>query len=449
MRIIALLLVLTGWMQAIDLVVDTDFTTNEDTALVISYADLMNKCTVSNGTAVGFKISSLGGDGALKIANSATGPWDTTPVATTTIFVSGQYLQYVSTTNLNGTDVTMLSVRARDSIGNESAPARAVNVDITPVDDPITASSHEFVQPAAPVGVDPDLRIREDNLNTWTWQQLKDTLQINDVENQPWTLRIISKGGGTLTDANNVDIVLGADLTFTALANVAVKWQPPANVYTKVGAPAEPALVAFTAQARTTSGDPSISSVVTLTTPVLGVADPVLTPTATTLGAIAPLVVTRGTTTSFTYEALHALCSGTNDVDRVGTLSFYFNGSGVNGCSVNYFNSSGVFIYQRSLASNLVINMSEGSLIQIVVPDSLPIGGASAGSGTIYVSGSAITTTWVPLSLDVRAAPSGGGTGTVGGEDSGGSSGCGAGAAGLGILLLGLVLPLRRRSRNL
>lgn len=446
MRIIALLFVLTGWMQAIDLVVDSDFTTNEDTALIISFADLMDKCTVSNGTAVGLKISSLGSDGDLKIANSSTGPWDTTPVVTTTIFVSGQFLRFVPTANLNGTDVTMLSIRARDSIGNESAPARAVNVDITSVDDPITAESHAFVQPGPGP---PDYRIREDNVNTWTFQQLRDTLLINDVEGQPWTLRITGKVSGTLKTAGDVEITsFPTDLTFTALGDVAVKWQPPADVFTKTGPPVEPALVAFTARAVTTTAPITTSSEVTLTTPVLGIADPVLAPTATTLGAIAPLVVTRGTTTTFTYEQLHALCSGTNDVDRVGTLSFYFNGSGVDDCIVNQFDTSGNFVQAQPLPSNLGMSLVERASIQIVVPDSLPTGIRSAGSGKLHVTGSAITATWVAVTLDVRAAPSGGGTGTSN-TDGGGSGGCGAGTAGLSLILLGLGLSLRRRSRRL
>lgn len=442
-RIIALLLLLTGWIQAIDLTVDSDFITVEDTPVVFSYEELLAKCTVSNGTAVGFKIASLGGNGDILIGTSASGPWSITPVAGTTIFTPGQFIRFAPTANIFGDDVLLMSIRARDGAAVESALARAVNIDITAVDDPITAASHEFVQPGAGP---PDYRITEDTLNTWTWQQLKDTLQVNDIEGQPWTLRITGKGSGTLKTAGDVEITsFPTDLAFTALGDVALKWRPPADVYTKTGPPAESALVAFTARAVTTSAPITTSAEVTLTTPVLGVPDPVVAPTATTLGAIAPLVVTRGTTNTFTYEQIHALCSGTNDVDRVGTFSFYFNGSGVDGCTVNKFDSSGNFVLTQSLPSNVGMSLFEGASIQIIVPDSLPTGIRNAGSSTIQVAGSSATVTWVTLSVDVRAAPSGGGTGTTGTSSDSGGGGCGVGAAGLSLVLMFLILSLRLR----
>jgi len=432
-RIIALLLVLAGWLQAVAApTVTTDFTTSEDQALVFSFIELDALCTV-DAARTGYRITTLF-NGTATVASSASGPWSTSlslPVILTSS--SGQWIRFQPTANLDGANRLMLALEATD--GSAFSSSTVVNIDIAPVDDPITASSHEFVQP--PAGA-PDIRIREDNLNSWTWQQLKDTLQITEVEGQPWTLRITGKGSGTLKTLLDVEITtFPTDLTFTALGDIAIKWQPPADVFTKIGPPAEPALVAFTARAVTTSAPITTSADVT----------PVVNPTATTLGAIAPLVVTRGTTTTFTYEQLHALCSGTNDVDRVGSFSLYFNNAGVNGCILNHFNSSGTFTYSQNLSSNVVVNLSEGSSIQLVVPDSLPTGVTIAGSGKLYVTGSAISATLVPLTLDVRAIPTGGGSGTAS-SDGGGGGGCGAGAAGVGIILLGSALSLRRRSRR-
>lgn len=444
MRIFILLFLLIGWMPAIDLVVNSDFATNEDEVLIFSFDELMAKCTISNGTEAGFKISAIGIDGDLKIANSATGPWDTAPIAGSTVFLTGQYLRYVPTTNLNGADVNMLTIRARDFVGFESAPGRPVNVDIAALDDPITAASHEFVQPGAGP---PDYRIKEDNLNAWTFQQLKDTLLINDVEGQPWTLRITGKVSGTLKTAGDVEITtFPTDLTFTALGDVAVKWQPPADVFTKTGPPAEDALVAFTARAITTTAPITTSSEVTLTTPVLGIPDPVVSPTVTTLGAIAPLVVTRGTTTTFTYEQLHALCSGTNDVDREGTLTLRFDGTAISGCIINQFDAFGNFWATRTAPSPITLVILVNERIQIIVPDSVAGGIQAAGVGDLYITGSGGTSTpLVPLSLDVRIPPPGGGSNGAS-SDSGGGGGCGAGTAGAGLISL-LFLSLRRRNK--
>ena len=440
MRILALLLVLTGWMQAVVApTVTSDFSTTEDQALVFGFAELDALCTADAGR-TGYRITTLF-NGTATIASSSSGPWST-PISLPVILTvsSGQWIRFLPTANLDGANRPMLAIEATD--GSSFSAPEFVRIDITSVDDPITAASHEFVQPGAGP---PDYRIKEDTVNSWTWQQLKDTLQINDVEGQPWSLRITGKGGGTLKTAGDVEITsFPTNLTFTALANVAIKWQPPADAYTKTGPPAEAALVAFTAQAYTTSGDPSTSNVVTLTTPVLGIADPVVAPTATTLGAIAPLVVTRGSTTTFTYEQIHALCSGTNDVDRVGTFSFYFNGSGVDGCTVNKFDSSGNFVLTQSLPSNLGMSLFEGASIQIIVPDSLPTGIRSAGSSTLQVAGSSATVTWVAISLDVRSAPTGGGTSTTDSSDGGGG-GCGGGAAGLSLVLMFVILSMRLR----
>lgn len=441
-----LLLVLSVWIPAaaFDVTAVTDFTTNEDETLIISYQNLIDHCTITDGPVTDLWVLSNSGNGTIQIGDGSDDGW-ANPNFAVPNFHAGQYLRFGPNNNINGNDAPIFTFRALKGAANSSV--RSVNVDITPVDDAITATSHEFIQPAAPVGADPDLRIREDNLNTWTWQQLRDTLQINDVEGQPWTLRITGTFGGTLQTAGGAVITSATDLTFTTLASVAVKWQPPADVFTKPGPPAEPALPVFKAQAFTTSGPYSISNEVTLSTPVLGVADPVVAPTATTLGAIAPLVVTRGTTTTFTYEQLHALCSGTNDVDRVGTFYLVFNNAGVNGCILSYFNDLGNFVNSQNLSSNVGVNMSEGSRIQLVVPDSLPIGLTGAGSGSLEVAGSAASYNSVPLTLDVRAAPTGGGSNSGAGE-AGGGGGCGAGAAGLGIVLLGLGLPLRRRKRS-
>jgi hypothetical protein len=130
----------------------------------------------------------------------------------------------------------------------------------------------------------------------------------------------------------------------------------------------------------------------------------------------------------------------------VGTFSLYFNNAGVDGCILNRFDEFGTFQGSRNLSSNLVNNLVEGARFQLVVPDNLPTGMISAGSGSLTVTGSAVTMTWVPLSLDVRAAPSGGGTSTS--SDGGGGGGCGAGTAGLGLILLGLGFPLLRRKRS-
>lgn len=441
MRIFILLFLLIGWMPAIDLVVNSDFATNEDEVLIFSFDELMAKCTISNGTEAGFRIASLGGNGEILVGNSATGPWDITPVAESTIFWSGQYIRYVPTANMNGANVLLMAIRVRDIFGSVSAPTQSVSVDITALDDPITAASHEFVQPGAGP---PDYRIKEDNLNSWTFQQLKDTLLINDVEGQPWTLRITGKVSGTLKTAGDVEITtFPTDLTFTALGDVAVKWQPPADVFTKTGPPVENALVAFTARAVTTTAPITTSSEVTLTTPVLGIADPVVSPTVTTLGAIAPLVVTRGTTTPFTYEQLHALCSGSNDVDRVGAISLRFNGAAISGCTINQFNAAGNFFTSETAPSAVSLTILVNESIQIIVPDSINGGILAAGAGTLFITGSGGMAPFVPLSLDVRIPPSGGTDASS--VDGGGGGGCGAGVAGVGLIGL-LLLSLRRRS---
>ncbi len=443
MRIIALLFVLTGWMQAVVApTVTADFTTNEDEALVFGFAELDALCTI-DAARTGYRITTII-NGSATIASSASGPWSTPislPVTLTNS--STQWIRYLPNANVFGNNLPSLLIEATD--GSSFSSATVVNIDITSIDDPIAAESHAFVQPGPGP---PDYRIREDNVNTWTFQQLRDTLLIHDAEGQPWTLRITGKVNGTLKTAGDVEITsFPTDLTFTALGDVAVKWQPPADVFTKTGPPVEPALVAFTARAVTTTAPITTSSEVTLTTPVLGIADPVLAPTATTLGAIAPLVVTRGTTTTFTYEQLHALCSGTNDVDRVGAFSFIFNGSGVAGCMVGQFNAAGTFVTSQPLPTIVPMSLAEGESLQFVVPDSLATGIRSAGTGSIWVTGSALSYTWVAVSLDVRAGPISGGSDSSSAD--GGGGGCGAGTAVIGFLLLGLSLSLRRWNQRL
>jgi len=432
-RSILLIVLLAGWVQAIDLTVNTDFAINEDTPLVFSYGELLAKCTITSGPSVEFKISGLSGDGAVFIASSATGPWDVVPTVNVTLFTSGQFIRFVPNLNIQGNNVRIIDIRARTGAGVEST-SQPVNVDIAPINDLITATSGIFVQPASP-------KVTEDTRYTFTWQQLKDTLGISEPDSQAWTITLTGVVSGKLYTTTDVLIdTFPATLTFTALGDNALRWQADLDAYTKPGAETTAGIGAFTAKAVNTTGSPDESAVVTFKTPVVGVTDVIAG--ATTMTILVPLILTQGEINDFTYEELHALIHGSNDVDRIGVLYLDLNTPGVAGCTVTVFDTAGTPVQSGTTPLGFTASLLDGYSLHITVPDALASGMHVAGISTLRILASTADSNPATAYFDVRPATGGSAGGSS--SDSGGG-GCGAGGGVMGILIVCCGLGLRRR----
>lgn len=438
MRSLILIVVCCGWMSALDLTVNSDFATNEDTPLVFSYAELLAKCTVGGGTATGFKVITISGNGTALVGASATGPWSAL-VLNTLNFQAGQFIQYTPTENLNGDNRLMMSIKATN--GSANSPECTVSVDIAPVNDVITAASGTFTQPMSP-------QVTEDTTYTFTWQQVQDTLAITEPDAQTWSATIVSRSSGRLWSADGLTefttfpVVLPAD----SAGNPAFRWQPDANAFTKNG---EAAIAVCTMQAVNTVAPLDHSTTVTFSTPVVGVADP-LTGQPTTMTGLDHIVLHKGTINIFTYDQLHALIQGSNDVDRVGSLRLWLNHGAIDGCTIEQY-SLGILFTTDTTPLSLPATVGVGGSIHILVPDGLRTGDLSAGTADLHVTSSTGTSSpGVPITFEVHG---GGGGGTGGGSGSsasgGGGGGCGLGAGILCCLaLFAMILNLQRSVRR-
>jgi len=413
--LLALITVAAG--HAIDLTGIADFSTNEDTVLVVSYATLNGKCAISEGPADRYKIEAVAVAGTISLAAYATGPW--TVASNGSYFLPGSYLRYVPSTNVYGTR-SMLSLRACMET-NESFPATA-NIVIIPQPDPPVAANGTYAS------------VTEDTPFTFTYAQLTSTLGINDPDGEAYDIKIVSLLKGTMNHSVGYRIQVGGNVT----------WTPPLNVYTK---PAnsnyaeEPDYAAFTVQAISPTA-PATSAVVTLKTRITGVVD---TPSGgvSTLTSFDPIRMAPGTMTEYTYEQLRALAHGSNDVDRTGGLNFFLSNSVLNGIQIDrVISTGGVFSHVLNVSNTnmALINISEGELLRFIVPTSMIRGSVIAGIVEVQIS--SLETQRVPLVFDVNPITSGNTSST--GDSAGGGLGCGAGAAGLLIPIL--LLGFRKRA---
>ena len=285
-----LALIVTALVHAIDLTAITDFSTNEDTALVVSYATLDGKCTITGGPADRYKIEEIGSNGIIYSGPSAGGSW--VMVSAGSYLAPGSYLRYAPNLNVYGTKA-FITLRACS--GASQSNLSTANIIIVPQPDPPVASNGTYAS------------VTEDTPFIFTYAQLTSTLGINDPDGEAYDIKIVSLLKGTIDHTIGYRIPVGGAIT----------WTPPPNVYTK---PAnnnyaqEPDYAAFTIQAISPTA-PATSAVVTLKTRITGVVD---TPSGgvSTLTSFDPIRMAPGTMTEYTYEQLRALAHGSNDVDR-------------------------------------------------------------------------------------------------------------------------------------
>jgi len=429
-RILLLILVLSNWMQAMTLTVNSAFATNEDVVLVFSYNDLLAKCTVSSAP-TGFRISSISSNGTLEIATSTSGPWSV-PTINTTIFLAGQYLRFTPLANANGSGANMFSMQATD--GSTYSLERSVTVDIAAVNDVITASSGTFVQPASP-------QVTEDIQYTFTWQQITDTLSITEPDPQDWTISLTSKLSGTLfTAGGTVITTFPTDLPVGLLSANALRWTPDPYAFTK---PGEAPIAAFTAKAKNVPlGDQSAE--VTFSTPVVGVNTVLGVPT--TLTSMDPLPVDLVTPIELTYDDVRNRMHGCNDYDRTGNIFVNFTDPALSGMIVRRFTWSGntITTTQDFAVPATTISMDSNTTISIIAFPSLTRGLHTAGTIAIWAHDSPERSSMINFSISVPTITDGtAGTTTP----SGGGGACGAGQAGLCLFMV-LILNLCMRRRQ-
>lgn len=434
MRHLLALLLLACSMPALSLTVDSDFATIEDTPLVFSYAELAAKCTVTGGTATGFRISTVSANGTLHIASSVSGPWTTAVVAGATVMGSGQYIRFAPHANLNGNNLLMMGIQATD--GSVYTSEGLSLIDITAINDPLTAHSGEFDQAGATV------KVTEDTTYSFTWRQLIDALEITEVDtDQSWEIVLTGLTTGAFWTPTNVVIATVDTNLGSPPANideVAFKWQAAGDVFTKTG---EPAIPVCNLRIRNTNGIINQADV-TFATPVLGTSDALAPGDPSYLTSIDPLPVVVDVPRTLTYDEIRNAMHGTNDPDRCGTIDLRFSDAAMAGATVERF-VLGVYDSTYVLPSAGFILLAEGVSIRITVPSTTPTGPRTAGTASISSSGSSTYSTPVPLSIQVSTSGGGGGGG---GGSGGGGGGCGAGGTVAGLLLV-LALPLRRRRR--
>lgn len=427
MRSLLLIVLLSGWMQAIDLTVTSSFTTTEEVETIFSYADLLAKCEVSTPPDR-FLIALIESDGQLYKGTSSTGPW--TAAAVNDSFTAGQFMRFVPNTDTSGT-VSMMSIRA--CVGASQSSARAIDIVIAPLPDPITAADGVFAQPTS------GPQVTEDTTYTFTAGDLIATLNIREPDAQAFKLVITSLVSGSLAQQDGTPITtLPYDLATTG----SIQWRAAPYAFTKTG---EPPITAFTVKAVNTVAPLDETRVVAFSTYVVGVTN---TPTeATTLTGFDTLTVTRGdpSTFTFSYAQLRAKEQGSNDWDRNGVMLFDFL-EGANGCIVRVYDTNGQYTMGTSVFPG-VLYVYEGYSLQIVVPDSRPAGTSKVAELQTRVIGAPASSARVDVRLQVTVP---GSTGTTSTDTSGGGGGggCGAGAAGAMIGCACLVLPLLRRKRT-
>lgn len=427
MRSLLLIVLLSGWMQAIDLTATTPFATTEEVPFEFTMQDLKDHCT-TDVVPDRFIFDSIGANGTLQYRMLITDAW-------TTLGASGQvsgnaFFMYTPNTNAAGTKV-LATIRA--ALGADISDPQSVNVVLAGLPDPITAVDGIFTQPTS------GPQVTEDTTYTFTAADLIATLNIREPDAQAFKLVITSLVSGSLAQQDGTPITtLPYDLATTG----SIQWRAAPYAFTKTG---EPPITAFTVKAVNTVAPLDETPVVAFSTYVVGVTN---TPTeATTLTGFDTLTVTRGdpSTFTFSYAQLRAKEQGSNDWDRNGVMYFNFT-TGANGLLVRVFDVNGQFRSGASVFPNSV-SVWEGESLQVVVPDSHPAGTSKIAEIAIEALGAPTFSAFRDVTLQVVVPGSTGTTTNDAGSDGGGG-GCGMGATGaiLGCACLGL-LPLRRRKR--
>lgn len=425
MRSLLLIVLLSEWMQAIDLTATTPFATTEEVPFEFTMQELKDHCT-TDVVPDRFIFDSIGSGGVLKYRNQETDAWITLSAGNQV--VGNAFFLYTPNLNSAGTKV-IASIRA--GLAAAQSDPRSIDVVIAPLPDPITAADGVFAQPTS------GAQVTEDTTYTFTAADLIATLNIREPDAQAFKLVITSLVSGTLADQNGTPITtLPYDLATTG----SIQWRAAPYAFTKTG---EPPITAFTVKAVNTAAPLDETSVVTFSTYVVGVTT---TPTeATTLTGFDTLSVTRGdpSTFTFSYAQLRAKEQGSNDWDRNGVMYFNFT-TGANGLLVRVFDVNGQFRSGTSVFPDSV-SVWEGESLQIVVPDSRPAGTSKIAEIAIEALNAPTFSAFRDVTLQV-VVPGSSGTTTSDAGGDGGGGGCGMGATGaiLGCACLGL-LPLRRR----
>jgi uncharacterized membrane protein YgcG len=411
-----------GLVQALDLTVDSSFTTDEDVDLVFSYAQLLGKCTVSE-TPIGFKIIAVASDGTTELSDNANGPW-TTPTLNVTTLLPGQFIRFSPNDQINGSNVLVMNIKAFDGVGESLT--RSVNIDILSIPDPITATSGTFIQPA----IDP--KVTEDEAYTFSFADLVTTLHVDDPDGQAFKLVITELLSGSLTTTSGAPITLPYDV----VSGASFRWQAEGNAFTKIG---EPAIAAFKTTAVNTVAPLDSTATVTLSTPVIGVADD-MTGIDTTLDSFDAMPVTRGVSKTFTYDQLRAMAHGTNDVDRSGSLNMDIS-TAAQGCIFRLYDADDTLMQEIAVPPGL-LGIQASWRLQIIAPATFPTGIHAIGRVYIFAVGAASPSPWRDVSLNVSANTGGSSSSSVGGGSGGG---CGAGVSASFIVIGLLSLVSRRR----
>lgn len=420
MRSLMLIIVLCGWIQALDLTVTSSFNTDEDTDLVFSYAEMLAKCTVSE-TPDHLQIVLLESSGTVYLGSSAAGPW--TAAIETNSITPTQFVRFTPNTDVNGTK-SMMSVRAW--LGGASSSARPIDVIIAPLPDPITIATHPFVQPVS------GSRVSEDTPFTFTFADLATTLQVQDVDGQPFKLVITGRLSGNLSTVGGAPITLPHEVN----SGDSFRWQGDLNVFTKTG---ESDIEAFSVKAVNITAPFDQTATVTFATPIDSVVDS-LAGVQTTMSGFGALVVTRGVTKPFTHAQFLALTVGSNSVDRNATYALRLS-EAANGCTFTRYDSDGLWAGDFTTFPTM-ITIHEGETLQVTTPSSMSTGTTSIG--TIAQADHTSAGYSPEITLNLRVLSSNGGT-TGSSNSGGGGGGCGAGSAMASILLAITCLVLFRR----
>lgn len=427
MRSFLLIVLMSAWLPALDLTVDSSFSSNEDSNLVFSYTTLLGKCSVSEPPD-GFKIIAGASDGTTEIGSSSSGPW-VAPTLGVTTFTAGQYIRFSPNANINGNGILVMTVRAYK--GASESLVRSVTDDIAPLPDRITAAAGTFTQP---VGNE----VTEDTPYTFTFSDLVTTLHVIEPDTQAFELVITTLSSGTLTTT------LGAPITlpYSLASGGSFRWQADADVFTRDD---EPAIAAFKAKAVNTVAPLDSTAVVTFSTHVVGVTeDPSGVPS--TLTSFDPIRVVQGTMVEYTIDELLAHCNGFSDPDRTGSIVMTWETSPGEGSAVHQiYGEDNITILDLS-AANLptLIEAQTGDRIRFIMPANAPLGVLTIGNVYANAAYASAPSPRVALRYDVQTV-SGGSDDSSGG--GGGGGGCGAGLASV-LLAIGYISAGLRRGKQ-